>query len=183
LHPRLSYEASRGFFAGMGASLPFTGFDAAARVGRRHSLLRRHLQTLGTEIPDSIWDETAERACHTNLPHCPALLAAWSKHASRSHIQQRVAAWDGRIHRSAGIDQLAALAELYSGDSRGPVPPERARRLTELFREHYYHAFPFPRRTLLSTWQRCRQGRAFSETCQKGLAEAQALTSGARPHA
>jgi predicted membrane-bound spermidine synthase len=42
-HPRLSFEAGRGFFAGAAAKLPFLGYGEPAQIGHQNSLLRRYL--------------------------------------------------------------------------------------------------------------------------------------------
>jgi spermidine synthase len=175
-HPRLSYEAGRGFFAGRLARLPFFG-DGNARVeGPRLSLLRRYLNRFGNDVPDPVWDGMISRACAFRLPHCPTLIAAWAnRHVGETDTDPRIAEWIAHSKMDLTRDLIGLLrffygeqAELAYGDSPGEITRELA-----VYLDQYYLALPFEPSAVVSLWQRCRGTGPEHAYCSDGLAEAE----------
>jgi hypothetical protein len=99
---------------------------------------------------------------------CATALARWR------HDEPDSAELAQRLKRHREVlepKQLDTLAKLFGdGSLPGPVSPARARRATEQFGLHYYHAIPFDREALEATWQHCR-----TPDCWPARREARAL--------
>jgi spermidine synthase len=180
-HPRLSFEAGRGFFVGMPSSLPFTGHGKAAEIGAQNSLLLRYLARYSGAIPESVWDEVAFRACNQRLPGCGALAAAWSLVPPNGDRFSRVAAI---VREDSGAMYLPRLRRLIarvpadSPEAQRRVRPPVALEMTRLYTESYAHAVPFDPEALLDLWRRCGGNPAL---CQRGASAAERLLSSDAP--
>jgi len=182
-HPRLSYLAGRGFYAGNQAKLPFYGFGGPARTGQKNSLLRRYLSRFAGDPPQPVWNAMIERACSRNLIHCPTLVAAWSQRASEDAVRERIADLSGRFGGATRLDLVPRL-RFFFGDPRVDAPgasssPELSRQ-TNIFLLRYYHALPFSPQALVALWKRCSEAGEFSPSCQQGLRDAQTFAAGGR---
>jgi spermidine synthase len=172
-HPRLSYEAGRGFYTGGQARLPFDSRDPAHPAANR-SLLQAYLDRFDGPPPDAVWQQMIQRACLLRMQHCPTLIAAWARTAPPSAVQQQIA--DLRVPGVPG-SWLAAVPALrfLLGDPGSAAPlrsPSELARDTDLFFEHGAYAIPFQPQSLVALWRRCREGGGFGPDCQRGLSEA-----------
>jgi hypothetical protein len=165
LHPRLSDHAARAFFLGQRTPLPPTAGAAAAAAGARNSLLRAWIERQGGLTPD-LRRTLVEVLC-PDVPHqCLTVLARWRYDDPDSEELAKF------LRARDGIDprQIQSLAALFGDGPTGAMTPPRARRATELFGMHYYHAIPFDRAALDATWRRCR-----APDCWPAKREASAL--------
>ena len=173
-HPRLSYDAGRGFFVGELAQLPFLGIGRAAQVGTRNSLLRRYLDRFAGNPPDAVWNRLIERACAVSLPQCPTLVAAWARGKPREVVNARLAELRSH-HRETARLELVPLLRFFFMEPAADIaggPPDALMRHVEVFRNRYYHALPFPPGSLVALWKHCDQRGKFGPGCQRGLREA-----------
>ena len=173
-HPRLSFEAGRGFFIGEASALPFTGHGAAAEIGAQNSLLVRYLARFGGAVPERIWEEMASRACSLRLPDCHALTAAWSRAAPDS---PNLATFVTRVTRNQGPMYLGRLRRFLDPTPLAPAADRRiaaanALEMTRLYTENYAHCAPFAPEVLLDIWRNCGGDR---ELCERGANAAQRL--------
>jgi spermidine synthase len=169
-HPRLSYEAGRGFFAGAAAKLPFLGYGEPAQIGHQNSLLRRYLDRFEDGTPPEVWDAMIARTCKVILPHCPTLIAAWSRGKTQDDVRARL-----DVLRAQGVPpesrlDLVPLMRFFYGE---PVDiaasnPDDLQHQQMIYFDRYYHALPLPPGSLAALWQHCKGGPA----CREGLREA-----------
>jgi spermidine synthase len=178
-HPRLSYEAGRGFFVGREGRLPFFGSGTAAEVGRSESLLRRYLDRYRDGIPEAVWSAMIGRACRVKLPHCPNLIAAWAARHAPAEIQARLAELRSGRDAQMRLDLLPALRHFYGDPSAEypGAPPDELAAVTRTYFERYYAALPFPPQRLVALWQRCQPSGGTDATCQQGLQLAQSYAA------
>ncbi|TMA30008.1 MAG: methyltransferase domain-containing protein [Deltaproteobacteria bacterium] len=177
-HPRLSFEAGRGFFVGMPSALPFTGHGAAAEIGAENSLLVRYLARFDGAVPDQIWEEIASRACSRRLLDCRALAAAWSRAAPNS---KNLAGLVATVTKNQGPMYLGRLRRFLDPTPlAAPVADRKiaaatALEMTQLYTENYAHCAPFEPQVLLDVWRNCGGDR---DLCQRGAETAQRLLLG-----
>jgi hypothetical protein len=186
-HPILSYQAGRAFFSGEPASLPFTGYGAAARIGTRNSLLQRYLQQFKGEVPESIREQMVDRACTRMLPQCAILLADWSIARPESESWKRALA---AVRRGAKLErfvsatpfrQLQRFLRDGAGDAGGrEISPRAAVVASKLYSELYFHGIPFQPSALMGVWKQCAQGGLMGPACKMGMLEAEAMLFPAR---
>jgi spermidine synthase len=186
-HPILSFQAGRAFFSGQSATLPFTGYGAAARIGTRNSLLRRHLQQFNGEIPESIRQQMVDRACALMLPQCAILLADWSIAMPESGLWKRKLS---AVRRSSKLERIvSAMAfhylQLFLGGEVGGVgarqiPPGAAIVASQLYSELYLHGIPFRPSALVEIWKQCPQGGQMGPACKMGMRETEVMLFPAR---
>jgi hypothetical protein len=174
-HPRLSYEAGRGFFVGDPARLPILCAGRAARVGAQSSLLRRYLSRFEGEPPDAVWTAMIDRACSVGLASCPTLVAAWSQTRSPEALQQRLADLRSRFGRGARLDLVPLMRFFYAapGSEMNAGPPEDIAGSLSAYFQRYVHAMPFPRSSVVALWQHCEQDGVYGPRCQQGLRSAE----------
>ncbi len=183
LHPRLSYEAGRGFFAGRLARLPFLGYGRAAVEGPQRSLLRRYLDRFEHGPPEPIWDAMISRACSVRLPHCPTLIAAWaSQREAQPDVDGQIAIWRAKSKDELSDDLLGLLRFLYGAPAAGGVggSPAEMTRQTSAYLDRYYPALPFPPQTIAALWRHCREQGGFGPFCERGLRDAQSYADTGR---
>lgn len=181
--PLLNHGAGRAYFVGSFGDLPFTGMEAAARIGARNSLLRLYADRFDGGLPEAARVNAAAEACTHRAGLCYALLAEWHRDMPdspfypeliRSVRRQRPAFGGGLDLRL--VDQLERLlAPAGAETSNGAVSAGAARRATRQYERYYQHAVPFDADRLLDLWQRCDGD---GDACREGLAEARALLAG-----
>jgi spermidine synthase len=159
LHPRLNDLAGRGFFRGARAEMPFSGFGAAAAVGRENSLLQRWIAANGPKaLTEDVRDQVAEQACTNRWTLCVPWMAEWRAAAPGS---ERLARRKRRLKRSgffadAPVRVLESVQELLVDDAPpGPTPIDRARQANRLYYRYYSHGAPFSAARLEALWKRC----------------------------
>jgi predicted membrane-bound spermidine synthase len=174
-HPRLSYEAGRGFFVGSNARLPILGYGQPAQLGYEHSVLRRYLDRFEGGVPEEVWDAMIRRACRTTLPHCGTLVAAWSRGKSSDDVRARI---DDLRRRGTQLEarlDLVPLLRFFYGEQvdAAATSPDDIQRQQSIYFDRYYHALPFLPRTIVALWQHCHQSEAAGPACDRGLREAE----------
>ena len=180
-HPRLSFEAGRGFFVGARGWLPFTGYGEAAEIGAANSLLSRYLANSNGKIPEPLWEEIASRACSQHLPDCGALVAAWSRAQPKSEVFQQIVS---RLQQEQGPVFVRRLRSLFDSS---PLPgarrirPAMALEMTRLYMQQYTHGAPFDPGGLLAFWERCGSDARSVALCRPGLRAAERLVLGEAP--
>jgi hypothetical protein len=170
-HPRLSYYAGIGFFAGGQAQLPFSLLGGAARIGTRNSLLHRYLDRFAGHPPDEVWERLVDRACSVSLPECPTLAAAWSRDMSPEAASAHIAGLRTRYRPTARLD-LVPLLRFFYGELDQDVPagpPDQIAQRMNQYAQHYSYALPFESRSLVALWQHCEHDGVFGPLCQRGL--------------
>ena len=169
-HPRLSFEAGRGFFAGAAAKLPFLGYGQPAQIGYQRSLLRRYLERFDGAPPPEIWDAMIARACGVILPHCSTLVAAWSRGKHSDEVRARLDALRANgVPPESRLDLVPLLRFFYGEPVEvAATTPEELERQQSVYFERYYHALPLPPGSLATLWQHCKGGPA----CREGLRDA-----------
>ena len=184
VHPRLSYEAGRGFFTGALAELPFLGVGEPARIGARNSLLARYLGRFDGSAPDSVWNAIIEHACRLRLPECPTWIAAWAMRAPPDAVRERIRDLRAREIPGSWLDLVPLLRFLLgdtSVDLRLAPPADTARDAAAYF-AHYAHAVPFQPRSLSALWRHCREQGEYGAPCERGRTEAMRFaTTGEMP--
>ena len=76
--PVLSDMAGRAFFRRDTASLPFTGFGEAGRIGRKNALLRRHIDYLGEAYGEAEREAAIRQACVQSRGFGVTMVAEWA---------------------------------------------------------------------------------------------------------
>ena len=159
LHPVLSHRAGRAFFRGQEAQLPPFVEPAPARVGAERSLLQRYVAARGGALDDDTFAMITAEGCKTRPILCASLLAWWRAAIPESPArnEQHTALLQSQpFRRHVAPAKIETLASFYASDlATDPIPVGEATRLTDLFTEYYFHGAPFPRRTLVSFWERC----------------------------
>jgi hypothetical protein len=183
LHPRLTYQAGRAFFAGGEGHLPETLGAAAARIGAERSLLQQLTAQEGGVLSDATYSHLVQEACsHLSAP-CTAFLADWARarpgspHLAR-WLSTALETRDGERIETSAVAELDALLAGRLFDPPQPVSLEQANRATELFRKYHHHGVRFEPAALLGVWDRCRSDGA-REACREGRREAEALLGAA----
>jgi len=182
LHPRLAHAAGRGFFVGDTGALPFTGYGEPARVGARHSLLRRLAARWDGELPEAVRARTASQACAQRSAPCGTFLAAWRRAspdlAELARAERRALGHGNLAGPPLGPGIIDELGRLLPGGSSAPrraVPFPEAQRASDLYRHFYQHAVPFDPESLLALWKRCRPPPRMPRACLLGLRQARML--------
>ncbi|MDP6979480.1 MAG: fused MFS/spermidine synthase [Myxococcota bacterium] len=172
-HPILSDTAGRAFFRRDEASLPFTGFGEAARIGAKNSLLRRHIDYLGAKFSDQEREATIRQACAQSRGFGVTMLASWANESPTSASFERARGfaedWLGRnLPKDDPREVIETLAALFEGSPFAPqeATPEFAQRATALYTSFYYHAEPFAPAALEGLWASCRERTKTPEQCE-----------------
>jgi hypothetical protein len=84
LPPRLSYEAGRGFFVGMGSALPFTGHGRPRRLARRTRCCCATSRAIRARSRSRSGWRFSLRACNLDCPVCGAWRPQWSAAVGRT---------------------------------------------------------------------------------------------------
>jgi spermidine synthase len=173
LHPRLSHLAARAFFAGRQGELPTTASLEAARVGARHSLLRRLAARAGGAPSGAERAAVVEEACRYRGDVCVALLAEWRHEAPdsplRVALERRLAA---QPELADHIAHLGEIARLHGGAPEdGGDAFASAERTTARFLAYYHHGAPFSRAVLAAAWDRCEADPARRAACRAARRE------------
>jgi predicted membrane-bound spermidine synthase len=176
-HPILGYQAARAFFRGEQASLPFTGFGKAARLGRSNSLMLRHAK-------DAPAEELFRGLCDQRRASCVALLGRWvgaqpdapanKRFVRRANQQLRAYGGGVTMGLARSVSRLFHYPDNPSSETK-PVPLADAQRATHYYARFYSHAVPFSPRALIELWQRCQEPADREGACEAGLAEAHQL--------
>ena len=179
VHPRLSYEAGRGFFTGAQARLPFLGHGEPARIAAQDSLLRSYLARSAGGPPEVVWRAMVARSCGLFMPECPTWLAAWARIAAPDAVRAEIAGLRVRGVPSSWLTVVPLLRFLL-GDTAGQLPARSPRDLardSDAFFAHYAYALPFEPQRLVMVWRSCRENGEFGPNCAQGLAAAESFAS------
>jgi SAM-dependent methyltransferase len=177
VHPRLSYEAGRGFFTGAQARLPFLGHGEAAHVAAQHSLLHSFLvrAASGGAPEETVWRTMITRSCGLLMPECPTWLAAWARTAEPTAVRAEIARLRGTGVPAAWLGAVPLLRFLLEDGAANlsPRSPHELARDSDAFFLHYAYALPFDPQRLVALWRRCRENGAFGPNCARNLAAAE----------
>jgi spermidine synthase len=182
-HPRLNAQASRGFFRGARAALPFTGQGEAARIGSANSLLRRYAALQRGQLSEAQRAAVVSHVCASRPYECATFLAKWSVEQPGSETASRAMTRARAMHPAdaqvLGPQNLRLLRQLFAAEERkDPILLAKARRADRLFTSHYAHNAPFPADGLVRIWRRCQARGGRDADCRRGLQNAQALAAG-----
>jgi predicted membrane-bound spermidine synthase len=177
--PILGYAAARAFYRGEGAFLPFTGFGKPAQLGRRNSLLARHMK-------DAEAKDVFDALCGERQRECVALLARWHRARPDAATTSRFIRRASKKRRTFGgevtLDLVASVSRLYrlpgETPSTEPVTLGAAKRATTQYARYYTHAVPFSPRALIEIWERCSEKPNDPDqkgACEQGLSLARQL--------
>jgi len=173
--PLLSDLAARAFF--VGSQVPRVGpfmSENQQKVSVGNSLLRRYAG--GAQVlPEEIFEISAREVCRfQRMRDCSAIIARWSVdypesdlwRATLSSLRKAARSRDPNLS-SSRLQKLRALCSgrVIPGEDDAPAHVE-ARRVTELFLNHYHHVVPFDRRVLEEVWGRCNDEACDAERAQ-----------------
>ena len=184
LHPRLTYQAARAFFAGGRSRPPASTAGAAGAFGARRSLARRLAASEGGVPSEATYAALVDESCAGRADVCTAWLADWLRTRPRSpRLAEHLARWrEIRFGEPIRSDDVRAFAALLAGQlPAGAVDAADAARLNKLVRSYAQPGIPLDGRPLLSLWSRCRPPPG-DAACERGLAEALALVGGSAPN-
>jgi predicted membrane-bound spermidine synthase len=182
LHPRLTYQASRAFFAGGRSRPPLVTPGPASALAAERSLARKLAASEGGVLSEASHAALVDESCAARADVCTAWLADWLRTRPRSpQLAQRLARWrETKIGEPIQTDDARAFAALLAARlPPGAVTAADAARLNHLVRSYAQPGIPFDGRALLSAWSRCRRPAPGDDACERGLAEAIALVGGA----
>jgi spermidine synthase len=181
LHPRLSYQAARAFFAGGRSRPPASTTGAAGALGARRSLVRKLAASEGGVLSEASYAALVDESCAGRASVCTAWLADWLRTRPRSpRLAERLARWrETRFGEPIRTDDVHAFAALLAGQlPAGAVDAADAARFNRLVRSYAQPGIPLDGRPLLSLWSRCRPVPG-DAACERGLTEALALVGSA----
>jgi spermidine synthase len=179
IHPRLSYEAGRGFFTGGQARLPFLGHGEPARVAAQSSLLGSYLARFPGGPPDTVWRAMIDRSCGLLMPECPTWLAAWAQTAAPDAVRAESARLRAQGVPGSWITTVPLLRFLLGDPAMGSPArsPSELARDSDAFFARYAYALPFAPQRLTTLWRQCREKGDFGPSCARGLAAAEAFAA------
>jgi hypothetical protein len=155
--------AARSFVVGNDAILPKFATPEGAKIGSQNSLLRRYVGREKGHLPGKISEIAAREMVKLQLfAQSATLLADWRRVDPRSEALlallkklRRKPMADGPI----SDERLAILGRLLGGqplvDLEANRSLARAKRISEFYLLHYYHAVPFDRGVLRAAWSNC----------------------------
>ncbi len=162
--PLLSDLAARAFFRGGPVARidPFIGAQHQ-KLSFDNALLRRYAG--GAEVlPEELLELAARETCRfKRLKDCATFVARWSvDYPESDRWQDALTAFRQGMRAKIPVlssPRLERLHGIYSGkivpSPDAPSPAVEARRVTELFLQHYNHLVPFDRAVLEEIWRRC----------------------------
>jgi hypothetical protein len=168
--------AARNFVVGIDAALPKFPTPESAEIGFQNSLLRRYVGGEKGPLPEEISEIAVREMVKLQLANeTMTLLADWRRVDPNSEAlnalltELRSKPWVGS---PISDEKLAILGKLFGGrplmSLEGTRSLRRARRLTGLYRTHYYYAVPFDRGVLRGAWGNCS-----AQGCRKAQHQAE----------
>jgi spermidine synthase len=162
LHPILSHDAARAFFAGGNGKLPQNPIRPVATTGARNSLVEHYRASRGGVLPSDDRLELLRETCDLRLALCATLFAQWmheepdSEELAESLAKAQA---DSRLGRALQPGVLNGLARLFrdEADADSPSSFEFTTDLSRVFLKYYHHAAPFSAEPLHESWRRCAQ--------------------------
>ena len=182
LHPRLTFQAARAFFAGGRSRPPRATSGAAGVLAAQRSLARKLAASEGGVLSEASYASLVDESCGARADVCTAWLADWLRTRPRSpQLAQRLDRWrETKFGEPIPADDVRAFAALLAGRlPAGMVAAADAARLNRLVRTYAQPGIRLDGRPLLSMWSRCRPPAPGDDACERGLAEALALVDGA----
>ena len=163
--------------------MPRLATRAAAEIGMRNSLWRRHLGTRAARPSEADFETLARETCRLNRPvECVTVHARWlrdypgsARLASSLAKGRNMGGATTNLLNSVLVDDLSTLfrpggAALQSAEADLAVA---ATQMTVLFSSYYLHALPFDRNVLAAEWGRCESRHRPIEACLDGRAMAE----------
>jgi len=187
-HPRLNDLATRAFFAGRSAVLPFSGRGDTARLGAENSLFAQYERRRSARaggLTEREWAAFADEVCHHRTRECIAALARWTAAYPESPGPARIVERRLRDGSEFPAQDLRAVAGLFR--SGGPRPtattPGQLVRSSELVHDYYFHTVPFDPALLGILSRTCEAPPATPEACDVAREQSAALLRAPRTSA